>query len=60
MAMNLADTDLAADVGVLSAIGLWMLSHAITWLPVVQFLLGVVGIVAGVSAACYHLKKLRE
>lgn len=58
--MGGANKELLADAGAASSIFLWLVSHALEWLPIVQFLSLTVSIIAGTFAALYHLGKLTE
>lgn len=47
-----------ADAGALSSIFIWLTSHALQWMPILQAASLLVAIVAGTLAAIFHLKKL--
>lgn len=49
-----------ADIGAAGSIVAWLASVATATMPIVQWLAGVSAIVAGVCAACYHWRKVRE
>jgi hypothetical protein len=51
------NTERLADIGAASSILAWVASIAAQTLPIVQWLAGVVAIVAGICAAVYHIKK---
>lgn len=48
-----------ADVGAASSGFLWLTSHILQWMPVLQALSLIVAIIAGILAAVFHIKKLR-
>lgn len=51
-------TERIADAGALSSIFIWLTSHALEWMPILQAASLMVAIVAGSLAALFHLKKL--
>jgi hypothetical protein len=48
-----------ADAGAASSFFLWITSHALQWMPILQALSLIVAIIAGILAAAFHIKKLR-
>lgn len=52
--------DRLADIGAAGSIIAWLASLATATMPIVQWLAGVVAIVAGACAAWYHWRKIRE
>lgn len=49
-----------ADAGAAGSVLAWLSSLAVQTLPIVQWLAGVVAIIAGLCAAYYHVKKVRQ
>ena len=49
-----------ADAGAAGSVLAWLSSLAVQTLPIVQWLAGVVAIIAGICAAYYHVKKTRQ
>lgn len=50
----------AADTAAALSIPAWVVSLAAEALPIVQFMSGIIAIVAGVFAIIVHVRKLRE
>jgi hypothetical protein len=48
-----------ADAGAASSFFLWITSHALQWMPILQALSLIDAIIAGILAAAFHIKKLR-
>lgn len=49
-----------ADMGAAGSILAWLSSVAVQTLPIVQWIAGIVAILAGLCAAYYHLKKAND
>ena len=54
------DHEKLADTSAAASFFLWLTSHALEWMPVLQAASLVVAIIAGLFAAAYHLKRLLE
>lgn len=56
--MNSAER--VADAGAVSSIFIWLTSHALQWMPILQAVSLMVAIVAGTFAIVFHIIKLWE